>query len=54
MSNIMRISVIIQLILIVSGIVDLIFGKYFIGTFLLVVNSAGLYLDYHTYKKYMK
>ena len=54
MTKMMRISVIIQLILIVSGIVDIIIGKYFIGTFFLVVNGAGLYLNYYTYRKYMK
>ena len=54
MTKLMRISVIIQLILIVSGIVDIIIGKYFIGTFFLVVNGAGLYLNYYTYKKYIK
>ena len=50
----MRISVIIQLILIVLGIVDFIVGQLFWGLFLIIVNSAGLYLNYYTYKKYMK
>jgi hypothetical protein len=54
MSKIMRISVIIQLIFILLGIVDIIVGKPFWGLFFIVVNGAGLYLNYYTYKKYMK